>query len=222
MDRSHPRLVRVLLGLSICSVLVAAQSGCGRILATMVYVVTGTDVAAECKALEGKRVVVLCRPPTSLEYRHGGADRQLIRNVNLLLAANVKRVDVVSQAEVENWTDERDWEEDDLDELAKELDAQMVLIIDLEEFSLLKGQTLYQGKASGYLKVMDMEDKGRIVWQKSIPELLFPVNSAVPMQEKTLADFRRQYLGILGDHIARHFYDHDGRANFANDGLAHR
>jgi hypothetical protein len=204
------------------SAFLVPQSGCGRILATLVYVVTGTDVDAEYDGLEDKRVVVLCRPPSSLEYRHGGADRELVRNVSALLQTNVKKIDVVSQAEVENWTDQRDWEEADLDELAKELDAQVVLLIDLEQFSLLKGQTLYQGKANGYLRVLDMENKGAPVWQKAMPELLFPVNSAVPMQEKTLADFRRQYVGILAEHISRHFYDHDAKAQFANDGLAHR
>lgn len=220
MERSHPRALRPWSALALACLMLLPTTGCiSRLLATMVYVVHGNTIEAECEALNGKRVVVLCRPPSSLEYRHGGVDRELARHIGRLLAENVPEIDVVDPREVENWTDEQDWE--NLDEMAEALKADTVLQIDLEEFELLKGQTLYQGRASAQLTVFDMNDDGREVWQKYVGEVLFPFNGGVPVSEKPLSHFRRQYIHILSQRLARHFYKHDAHLEFAADNLAH-
>lgn len=220
MDRSRPHALRPLAALLLGLAILLPNTGCiHQLLATMVYVVHGNTIDAECKALEGKRVVVVCRPPSSLEYRHGGADREVARRVGQLLAANISNVDVVDPREVENWTDERDW--DDYKELAKALKADAVLQIDLEEFELHKGQTLYQGRSDTMLTVYDMKDGGKEVWQKHIGEVLFPANGGVPTSEKPLRQFRRQYVSLLSERIARHFYKHDAHLNFVSDNAAH-
>lgn len=221
MDRSHPPRLRPLAALLLGLALLTPNTGClHQILATAVYLVHGNVIEAQCQALEGKRVVVICRPPSSLEYRHGGADREVARRVSQLLADNVPKIDVVEPREVENWTDERDW--DELSELAEALDADTVVQIDLETFELLKGQTLYQGKADTQITVYDMEDNGREVWQKYVGEVLFPANGGVPVAEKPLRQFRRQYVSLLSERLARHFYKHDAHLDFASDSLAHQ
>ena len=107
-------------------------------------------------------------------------------------------------------------------ELAEAVNAQIVVRIDLEDFELEKGPTLYQGKADTVITVFDMDDEGREIWQKSLGEFFFPVNSAVPAQEKPLPQFRRQFINILAEQIARHFYKHDPHLDFASDGMAHQ
>lgn len=219
MERSRSPLGRY-LALLVSLALLLPSTGClHRLLATMVYVVKGTNVDAEYDGLRGKRVVVICRPPASLEYRYAGADREIAVAVGKLLAKNVKEIDVVKSGEVESWEDEQEW--DNLTEMAETLKAQMVVRIDLEDFSLLKGATLYQGKADATVKVFDMEDGGTEAWQKPLGEVLFPVNSAVPAQEKPLLQFRRQFIDMLAEQIARNFYEHDAHFDFASDGLAH-
>ena len=99
---------------------------------------------AECEALEGQRVVVVCRPPSSHEYRYAGASRSVAKRVSELLVKNVKRIDVVNPREVDNWVDESDW--GDFRELAKAVHADKVVYIELDDFELYKGKTLYQGK----------------------------------------------------------------------------
>ncbi len=37
------------------------------------------------------------------------------------------------------------------------------------------------------------------------------------MTDRSESEFRRQYMAVLAEHIARHFYAHDPRADFASD-----
>ena len=100
------------------------SSGCPAVLATGMYVWQGGNlVPAECDALDGQRVVVVCRPPSSHEYRYAGASRSVAQSVSELLVKNVKTIDVVNPREVDNWVDESDW--GDFRELAEAVNADM-------------------------------------------------------------------------------------------------
>ena len=77
MDRAFPRtLVLALVGLGL-----ASTTGClHTLLATGIYIWQGGNVVpAECEDLESERVVVICRPPASHEYRNAGASRAMTR-----------------------------------------------------------------------------------------------------------------------------------------------
>ena len=218
MDRSRPPLR--FAALLIAGLLVTTASGCiHMLLFTPYYLLKGHDVPADYKGLEGKRVVVVCRPPTSLEYRYGSVDREIAKRVGSLLAQNVKKIDVVKWTDVEQWIDEQDFE--DVDQLGKAVKAQMVVEIDLEEFSLDKGSTLRQGKANLTLTVYDMENGGQDVYQKPLNEILYPFNGGVPVQEKPEVEFRREFLTIVSERIGRHFYKHDPHLDFASDSDAY-
>ena len=88
MDRSRARLVAInqLVGLLLAAAMLISASGCPALLATGIYVWEGGNlVPAECDALKGERVVVMCRPPSSHEYRHAGASRNIAQRVSELL-----------------------------------------------------------------------------------------------------------------------------------------
>ncbi len=89
MVRSTPAHGHVVASLFIAAGLLWAATGCGRIIATAVYMFKGTAEPAEYAGLEDQRVVVVCRPPTSLEFRHAGASRDLAKRVGRLLAMHV-------------------------------------------------------------------------------------------------------------------------------------
>lgn len=197
------------------------STGCHQILATGIYVLEGGNVEpAQCKEFEGKRVVVVCRPPSSSEYSHAGAARTLTRNVTTLLRENVKKVEMVEAREVDKWLDESDW--DDIQELGRAVKAERLLVIDMEHFDLYKGKTLYQGAANIKLTVYDVEERNKVLWEKDLGEMLFPQNSAIPVQDKPVQQFEREYIAILARQIAVYFYKHDPNANFALDALANR
>jgi hypothetical protein len=59
-----------------------------------------------------------------------------------------------------------------------------------------------------------------MVFEKTLPQTVYPPNSGVPTSERQEAEFRRAFVKVLADQIARHFYAHDPNADLAQDALA--
>jgi hypothetical protein len=175
-------------------------------------------VPAQCDALEKQRVVVVCRPPASHEYRNAGASRAIGARVTAMLDKNVKGIEVVSPKEVDNWIDEQDWE--NFRDLGRAVKASRVVYIELDDFNLYKGKTLYQGSAHVTISVYDMDNKGKLVWDRRLGEVLFPRNSGIPAADKSVQEFERQFVEVISTQIAEHFYKHNPNASFALDAVA--
>ncbi len=221
MDRSRTLRFQT-TGVLLLAVVVATSTGCiHTLLATGIYLWQGGNVVkAECDALEDQRVVVVCRPPSSHEYRHAGAARNIGKRVSAMLEKNVDGIGVVSPREVDNWIDEQDWE--NFKDLGRSVKATRVVYIELDNFDLYKGKTLYQGNADVAISVYDMTDRGRLVWDRRVGQLLFPQNSGIPAQDKPIQKFQQQFVEIVAGHIAQHFYKHNPDASFAMDAVANQ
>ena len=198
----------------------AASTGCiSMLMATGIYMWNGGNtVPAECDALEKSRVVVLCRPPASHEFRNAGAARAIGTGVSELLEQHVKGIEVVSPKEVDNWVDEQDWE--NFKDLGRSVEADRVVYIELDDFDLYKGKTLYQGRAEIAVSVYDMKDRERVVFKRRLGQVLFPRNSGIPASDKPVQQFERQFVGIIAQQIAEHFYKHTANADYALDSVA--
>ena len=122
--------------------------------------------------------------------------------------------------QVDSWVDENDT--DDYEQLGKAVDADLVVHIELGHFELMKGKTVYQGNADITVSVHDMRDKGRLVWDKPMGEVLFPVHSGIAVQDKPISQFQREFIGVVSKAISKNFYPHDPHENFAIDALANQ
>jgi hypothetical protein len=222
MDRAFPSRIAHMpwAPLAVLALGVAASTGCiHSLIATGIYVWQGGDVVpAQCDALEKQRVVVVCRPPASHEYRNAGASRAIGARVTAMLDKNVKGIEVVSPKEVDNWIDEQDWE--NFRDLGRAVKASRVVSIELDDFNLYKGKTLYQGSAHVTISVYDMDNKGKLVWDRRLGEVLFPRNSGIPAADKSVQEFERQFVEVISTQIAEHFYKHNPNASFALDAVA--
>jgi hypothetical protein len=221
MDRSLIRSRSWCL-VALAAVVMFTTTGCVHsILATGIYLIQGGDVVpAQCDALAGERVVVICRPPASHEYRHAGAAREIGKQVSRLLKENVKRIDVVSPSEVDNWIDEQDW--DNFKDLGRAVKASRIVYIELDNFDLYKGSTLYQGDAEVNLTVYDMTNGDEEIFERNIGQILFPRNSGIPASDKPVKKFQTQFVGIVSQQVALHFYKHNPNATFALDAVANQ
>lgn len=204
----------------VIAVLIVPGFGCRTGLFSLMYLIKGMDVDPDYAGLKGKKVAVVCRPVASLQYRNANAGRDIAEQVTQLLEAKVPKVHVIDQRKVNRWADENTWE--DYREVGKALKADMVVGIDLESFSIYKGQTLYQGKANATIHVYDCKNGGKLVFEKIVPQSLYPPNAAVPTSDRTEPEFRQEFIAVLSDQIARHFYAHDPHADFAQDATAFR
>jgi hypothetical protein len=213
--RNHATAAALLLLAATCLV----STGCRSLLATAVYMWNGGNVVpAEYEGLEGQRVVVLCRPPASYEYTNAGAARAIGTRVSTLLAENVKDIDVVSPREVDNWIDEQDAE--NWKDLGTSVKAQKVVFIELDDFGLYKGKTLYQGSAEVNLTVYDMTDRAKQSFSRRLGQVLFPRNSGIPSADKPVQQFERQFCEIVATQVSEYFYKHDPNASYALDAMA--
>jgi hypothetical protein len=190
-------------------------AGCRSALATAMYLFKGTDVPADFEELKGKKVAIVCRPLVTLQYRDANVARDLAKQVSLLLQKNVPKIQTIDQRKVAKWIDENTWEE--YPEVGKAMKADMVVGVDLEAFGLFQGQTLYQGKANVTVHVFDCHQGGKEVYEKTLPQSVYPPNAGIPTSDRLEPEFRHEFVGVLADQIGRHFYAHDPYADIGQD-----
>jgi hypothetical protein len=212
MDRFRLVPVWILVALG-CAAVCAPLAGCGMV-AVLAHAVMPNDIPAKFKGLEEKRVVVVCRPVVELKYSGARVPQELAQSVSQRLAKRVKKIKLVDDSEVEEWTDENDWH--NFAEVGKAMKADIVVGIDLEQFQLHQGPTLLQGEAMLSVVVIDVHDGSKTVFSAQFPSK-FPPHTPIPTSERTEQQFRHQFVQVLAEQVSRNFYPHDSRADFAGD-----
>lgn len=192
-----------------------AFTGCSTLL-TAAYLLRPADVPAEFSGLRGKHVAVACRPIVELEFSDAGSARELAGLVGSQLQSNVRRTRIIGQHEVARWIDENAWV--DYPTLGKALDADLVVGVDLEQFRMHEGSTLYRGRATARVRVFDVATKD-LVFEKRIDDFSFPANSAIPATDRSEGEFRAMFLQMLSQKISRCFHAYESREVFAEDSL---
>ena len=216
MDR--PFFRRGIVRLAMLMIAALPAIGCTSGLFTVMYLFKGLDVDPDFKELKGKKVAVVCRPMASLTYGNANVGRDLAQQITLLLQeSGAEDQDHRPAKKIAKWSDENTWEE--YTEVGKAMKADMVVAVDLESFSIYQGQTLYQGKADATIRVFDCTKTGRgkEVFHKNIPQAVYPPNAPIPASDRTEPEFRREFVLVLANQIARHFYAHDPHADLGQD-----
>ena len=192
-----------------------ATSGCSTVL-TVAYLFHPEDVPAEYNELRGKHVVVVCKPIVELQFTDAGTARELADRIGANIRENVRGVKIISQQEVSRWLDENAWV--DYATLGKAVDADLVVGIDLDHFSLHEGSTLYRGRTTAHMQVHDVNDD-LIVFDKRMEDFTFPADSAIPTADQSEQQFRGLFLRILSSRLSRCFHAYESRAHFAEENL---
>lgn len=195
--------------------LLAFSGGCSMIL-TAAYLISPEDVPAEYTGLRGKHVAIVCKPVVELEFTDAGTARELAERIGANLRENIRGVKVISQQEVSRWLDENAWV--DYPTLGKAVDADLVIGIDLDHFSLHEGSTLYRGRTTTQMRVYDVTD-GAVVFDKRMDDFVFPADSAIPTADQSEQQFRALFLRILAGRLSRCFHAYESRAHFAEENL---
>jgi len=190
-------------------------TGCSTLL-TVAYLVQPADMPAEFNGLKGSKLAVVCRPIIELEFTDAGSARELAALVGGQIEDHVRRATAVEQHEVSRWIDENEWT--DYQTVGKALDVDHVVGIDLEEFRLHEGSTLYRGRAAVNVRVYDIEEK-KVVFQKRFDDFAFPANNAIPSTDLSEAEFRGLFLRMLSQRISRLFHAYESREVFAEESL---
>jgi hypothetical protein len=210
-----PAVRPIRLAALVAAILLPTACGCSTLL-TAAYLLQPADVPAEFSGLKGKHVAVVCRPIVELEFSDAGSARELATLVGAQVESKVRRARLIGQQEVARWIDENSWV--DYPTLGKSLDADIVMGIDLEEFRLHEGSTLYRGRATAHVRVYEVATK-KVLFDKRIDDFAFPANTAIPSTDRTEAEFRGMFLQMLSQKISRCFHAYESRDVFAEDSL---
>ena len=70
------------------------------------------------------------------------------------------------------------------------------------------------------VRVYDMKKGGEVVFEKKMPQCLYPPNHGVATGEMTEDAFRRAYETVVAEEIGHCFYSHDSKDGFARDSQA--
>lgn len=216
MDRLSQRYGYLAIAL-ICAATVLTATGC-NVLTLAAYLVKGTDVPAEFDGMKDKKVAVVCRPMGDLSYRNSSVAKQLARQIGMRLKQRVSKIELIDPRKVEEFTDENSW--DEFVDVGEAIGADLVVGIDLQSFSLYQSQILYQGKCDAMVGIYECGGDGQPVFEKILPQTLFPPNTGIPSSEITEPEFRRKFVGVMADQIGRYFYAHDPGMDFAMDAQA--
>lgn len=212
LDSSCLRRRIVLVASSACCL---GLAGCTQLLLTGMFFLKGMETEPEFEGLKGKQTAVVCRPLVELQYSGSDAATLLAREVGRRMVERGKKIQVVPAQKVEEWVDEHDW--DEFADVGRALKSDYVVGIELEEFSLYQGQTLFQGRASVHVTVHDVNDDGKTIYEKRLDRIIYPPNSGVSTSDKTEEQFRRDFTAVVAERIGRCFYPFDHRDDTALD-----
>ena len=134
------------------------------------------------------------------------------------LGYNVPDITVVRQSEIADWFDSHDQDVTDYTDIGRGVKADMVVAIDLASFGIHDNATLLRGRASIKTTVYDIADKGKIVFRDGPKEFAFPENGAQHVVENE-TNFKRIYLAMLAQDIAKNFYAYDKLDDVARDAM---
>jgi hypothetical protein len=202
------------LGLVLLSGLVLF-SGCIGTAAQLLYVIYGNKTKAEFDGFKGKRVAVVTVADTAA-YGPDTLSETLSRAVTMHLVKNVKKIDVVPQGQIANWMDTNGWGQPDPQALGESVKADFVLIMEVSDYTIHDGRTLYKGQSNFKVDVYNVKENGRLVFSRGPNEFIFPRDGR-PAIESSERKFEAFYLARLSDRIAKMFYEYDSTQDAAID-----
>lgn len=156
---------------------------------------------------KGKKVAILCYAPDKVKWDFDKIDKELCRYVSYRLKDH--KVKVIDPDAVNAWIDQNpDW--DKPEELGEAAQADYVVFIELEEFSLYEenSSNLYRGRTKGMVSVYEMEEgTGEVIYTKDL-DSKYPIHTPVATSEKSFYDFKTLYMTRLSEEVGRLFYEH--------------
>jgi hypothetical protein len=189
--------------------------GCIGTAAQLMYVLFGHKSKPEFNEFKGKRVAVVTMSEQAA-YGPESVGETLSRAVTMHFVKNIKKIDVVSQGQISSWMDQNGFGAPDPVELGKGVNADYVMMLQISDYSIYDGKTLYKGQCNYKIDVYNIKENGRLVFTRGPLDFTFPRDGR-PAIESSEQRFEAFYLTRLSDRIARLFYEYDLTEDAAMD-----
>lgn len=191
--------------------LLVPNAGCGM-LTTMMYWARGNPVSAKFPGLKDKSVAIVVFDGNV----QGGEGDMLARRIGFMLKTYGKDIKVIEHQKIADWLDKQPENVADFKEVGRGVNADMVLCVDLDQFSTHEGPGLLRGRARIKVKVLDMAKGGKVVYDQPMTPVLFPESGPRAISEDE-ARFKSNFVDILAKNISKDFYTYDRMEDFGTD-----
>lgn len=195
---------------------VSVQTGCVKFASNLAHVMGADRIPAEYEGLNESTVAVVTITDAG-KFADDASARLLNNYVGEILSREVDDIKLVRDATVRQWRDRHGWDQTDFHAIGQGVKAEKIVGIELTDFRLRDGVTLYRGRANVRIQVIDAES-GLQLFSKTLDDYTFPKTTGQYTSETTEAKFRKLYLRMLARQIARSFHPYDGMEDFALDG----
>jgi len=200
---------------SLTMVCLVSSVGCMGGLAQLLYVIKGHKIPAEYNDLEGKKVAVICISDASA-YGPDTLTDTISKLVSMKLQSGVKGIKVIPAKTIEDWADRNAWDEADFNAIGEGVEADVVVGIQISDYSIKEGSTLYQGRCEMTATVFDIKNDGQVSYSIGPDEFQFPEQPRPAIQTND-RKFEAVYLAKLAEFISRRFCAYDRMEMVAED-----
>lgn len=207
--------LRKLICLFLMLVCLTPSVGCIGLLANFLNVMGAGLMPPAFEGLEENKVAVVCVSNSEL-FGPTQTSHELTSRMNRLLAAKVKEVSMVPSQKIEDWIDQNGWDMIDFVAIGRGVEADLVVAVDVDSFSLHDGATMFKGRSTLHMVVYDVQS-GQEVFSKSPPQIEFPTTAGVPAVSTSEREFKRMFLDMVAARLARNFYAFDINDDVASD-----
>lgn len=213
--RKKFRLTFLIIGLGL---LCLPFAGCMGMTAQVIHAIYGNKIPAEFEGLEDRKVAIVC---VSDESNYGPVESMdlLSRVVRVMLASNVKGIEIVNPKKIDDWKDKNGFQKPNYYDIGKGTGADSVLAIEVESYSLREGQTLYKGRSTFSVTVFDITDGGTEVFFRGPVEFEFPKTHGRPVTGESERSFEAFYINEYARHIAKYFYAYELHDEYGRDAI---
>ena len=199
--------------------------GCVGVTSHLMFWLQGVRVDPEFRGLNDKRVALICMSDAA-PYGPDLATQMLTKRISKKLIGEIKRINLISRNEIENWIDNHDWDQIDYLEIGKGVNADIVIAVELENYSLQEGSSLYRGTTNYSVHVYDLSESNNRqtspVYEKGAVEYAFPKDHPISSIGVSQRKFEEMFINELGQQVGNYFTGYEMPDNIAREGSQSR
>ena len=195
----------------------ATSTGCIQEMAQLMYVIKGHKVEPPFAALKEKKVAIVCNSDAAA-FGPDALSVTVAKHLAIALATSTDKITIAAPAKVEEYLDGSVWKEERAAELGEAVGADYVIVVDVEEYSIHEGATLYKGRSEWTASAYDVAKDGTMVFSNGPNHFAFPLDGRPSMQSSE-REFESFYLARLCDRISKQFISYDKMESYADEAM---
>ena len=112
------------------------STGCIQEMAQLLYVIKGHKVEPPFKGLKEKKVAIVCTSDAAA-FGPDSLSVTMTKHIGILMVTSNDKITIAAPAKVEEFIDANGWEDDSPHKLGEAVEADFVVVIDVEDYSCL-------------------------------------------------------------------------------------